>query len=370
MAGRLFLPVLIAFALAGTTTAQTPPDTVESRIAEQQRAVTLYLSGDADGAVRLLGERRLDEQRELVDRILRLARTRLHELTDATEPWTHEAVAALATLHMESALQAYSARDPMSRIRAREHVALAEPLFAFAASWPLRKSADRRWELVLGLTALADGEIAWAASFLEPACRKFPDDVPLLVACGTVYETRAAMTATTPFVRITDDLLRKLRQMRATWLDQAEKELARALRAEPANLEARLRLAHVRAMKGEGRDAAGLLADVESGKVAADVRTQYLALLFLGQIAQRARQDERAAALFRRAAALGPGVPTALLGLAYAEHARGDRSQAAELVKRAVSISEPIADPWWGYRFGQYWLRDPLLASLRAEVRK
>ena len=370
MAGRSLLPVLIAVALAGTTAAQAPQGTVESRIAEQQRAVTVYLSGDTDGAVRLLGERRLDEQRELVERILKLARTRLHELTDATEPWTHEAVAALATLHMESALQAYSVRDPMSRIWAREHVALAEPLFAFAASWPLRKSADRRWELALGLTALADGEIAWATSFLEPACRKFPDDVPLLVACGTVYETRASMTATTPFVRISDDLIRKLRQMRGDWLDQAEKHLARALRAEPANLEARLRLAHVRAMKGENRDAAALLSDIEAGRVAADLRTQYLALLFLGQIAQRARQDERAAALFRRADALGPGVPTALLGLAYAQHARGDRSEAAELAKRAVSTSDQISDPWWDYRFGQYWLRDPLFASLRAEVRK
>jgi Flp pilus assembly protein TadD len=370
MAGRLLLSVLVAFALAATTARQTLPGTVESRIAEQHRAVTLYLSGDTDGAIRLLGERKLDEQRELVDRILKLARTRLHELTDATEPWTHEAVAALATLHMESALQAYSTRDPMSRIRAREHIALAEPLFAFAASWPLRKSADRRWELALGLTALADGEIAWAASFLEPACRKFPDDVPLLLACGTLYEGRASMAATTPFVRLSDDLLRKLRQMRADWLDQAEKQLARALRAEPANPEARLRLAHVRAMKGENRDAATLLSDIESGKVSADLRTQYLALLFLGQIAQRAGQDERAAALFRRAAALGPGVPTALLGLAYAEHARGDRSRAADLVTRAVSDKAPIADPWWDYRFGQYWLRDPLLASLRAEVRK
>ena len=369
MTGRPLPSVLVMLVLAATAGAQVPAP-LAAAIAERHRAAMLYAAGDTDGALRLLDGRKLDDQREVVERILRLARARPHELTDETEPWTHESVAALGALHMEAALHAYAGRDPLSEARAREHVTLAEPLFAFAASWPLRKSADRRWELALGLTALADGEIGWAARFLEPACREFPDDAPLLVACGTVHETRASMTAATPFVRISDDAIRRFRRMRSDWLDLAEKQLARALREEPANLEARLRLAHVRAMKGEGRDAARLLAEIESGRVPADLRTQYLALLFVGQISQRARQPERAAALFRRASELIPGAPTALIGLAHAAHARGDAAQSAEFVKRAVTTPEQIPDPWWGYRFGQYWLRDPLLASLRAEIRR
>ncbi len=291
MAGRSLAPALVVLArllvsrllvaaavvaAAGPAGAQSPPENLATRIAGQYRAVELYRSGDTEGAVRLLEERTLDEQHDLVVRILRLARARLHEQTEETDPWTHQVVAAFAALHMEAALHAYTGRDPLSKVRARTHVALAEPLSAFAASWPLRKSSDRRWELALGLTALSDGELGWAEWFLEPACRTFPDDVPLLVACGTVEETRATMTATTPWVRISDDMVRRFRAMRADWLNRAEKQLARAFRADLESIEARLRLAHVRAMQGDMRAAAPLLEDIGSGKLPADLRSQYL----------------------------------------------------------------------------------------------
>ncbi len=369
MAGRSLVSVLVMCALAGPAGAQVPERLV-SAIADARRAATVYVAGDTDAALRLLDAHPPGRQRDVVDRVLKLARLRPLELTDETEPWTHEAVAAFATLHMEAALRAYAARDAASQARARQHVAMAEPMFAFAASWPLRKSAARRWELALGLTALADGELGWAASFLDPACRAFPDDVPLLIACATSQETHAVLAATAPFVRISDEALRRLRAKRADLLNTAEKQLERAMRAEPDNLEARLRLAHVRAMKGEDRDAARLLEEIEFGKLAADARTRYLALLFLGQIRQRAGHAEAAVALFRQATTVAPRAPAALLALAQAAHAQGRTAEAAELATQALSTSRPVADPWWSYRFGQYWLRELLLASLRAEVRK
>ncbi len=364
---RLLLPALLVW--PGPAGAQPPPS-LTSQVAEQNRAVELYLSGDTTGAMRLLDQRRLDEQREVVDRILMLARIRSADATGETAPWTRQKVNALAALHMEAALHAYGSRDATAKLQARAHIKLAESLFAFVAAQQSNFSSDRRWELALALMALADGELGWAEWFLEPACRQFPNDAPLLVACGILDETRAALMATTPYVRPTDDALRRYRAMRADRLKQAERLLERALKSSPSNIEARLRLAHVRMMQGRDRAAAPLLEEIESGRIPADARGTYLALLFLGEIRVRARQAESAAALFRRASTVIPPGSTALIALAHVAHTRGDAQQAAEILERVVSTSNSVVDPWWGYRFGPYWMRDALLASLRAELRQ
>ena len=37
-------------------------------------------------------------------------------------------------------------------------------------------------------------------------------------------------------------------------------------------------------------------------------------------------------------------------------------------VERAALLG--VEDPWWGYRYGQYWLPEELLKALREEARK
>ena len=95
-----------------------------------------------------------------------------------------------------------------------------------------------------------------------------------------------------------------------------------------------------------------------------EVRERYLAILFLSRIRERQKRLDDAAALLKEAAVH----QTSLIAGAHNAQERGDAKAATTIVDRATRLGTD--DPWWGYRFGQYWLVEGLFKELREEAVK
>jgi hypothetical protein len=111
--------------------------------------------------------------------------------------WDTEILRAAGMLHVDMALAASGA----SRVDDFEfHTAIAFVIFAAADQPPpgtdTTGSTARRVALALGLTLLGPGgdrNIGLARQYLANAIKRFPDDVPLQLAYGTVIESLAML---------------------------------------------------------------------------------------------------------------------------------------------------------------------------------
>ena len=93
-------------------------------------------------------------------------------------------------------------------------------------------------------------------------------------------------------------------------------------------------------------------------------RERYLARLFLARIRDRQNRLDDAAALLAQTQTH----QSSLIARAHNAQRRGDAREAATHVERAALLG--VDDPWWGYRYGQYWLPQDLFKELREEARK
>jgi tetratricopeptide (TPR) repeat protein len=252
-------------------------------------------------------------------------------------------------------------------------------LFAFVAEQDERPSAAKDWELALGLANASLGRFGWAARTLDSACRKFPADGALQLARGSVYESRASLpaadVASGPVVIVTGGIalwekaLTVARAARDRWRAIARDSLERALAILPESAEARVRLGHVRLLKGDTDAAAQLLLDVVDGATVSR-RDAYLARLLLARVRQTQDRVDEAAMLYEQAASIVPSGRSAFAGLADLARRRGDAEGAARATERMLAAPRIVDDPWSRYRFAQYWLIDDLLARLRKEARR
>ena len=96
---------------------------------------------------------------------------------------------------MEAALRAYRRHDASSARELGEQIKLAEGFFEFYELHTGLPTESHRWQLAIGLTAMADGRFGWAATVLSDACARFLIDAPLQLACGSIHETIATMPA-------------------------------------------------------------------------------------------------------------------------------------------------------------------------------
>jgi tetratricopeptide (TPR) repeat protein len=371
------------------------PANLENWLVEPHRAVETYISGDTAGALRIFAERSEEAHRQIVEALRR---------TNRPAVWDARSLTALGALHMEAALDGYMRRGPTRDSHITYHLDAAETLFSLAAGASDQAPAAR-WELTIGLIMLAGGEYGWAETVLDRACRQFKDDVPLLVACGSLHEAMASAaadqhtggTSSDPALRYRSDLpvrpndvaglLREFgrrqtsrstapllltiaQESRNKHIEAARQPLERALQLDSGNVEARIRLANIHREAHESSQAAALLDDVISGKLPSDPRQAYLARLVLGAIRERDGQLDAAAVLFDDASRRVPCSQSAVLALMRIARSKGDARIAADALDRLLQQPPNRDDPWWNYPFGQYWLPETLLKILRAEVRR
>lgn len=363
--------------------------TVYEWMNDLRRAVELYRADDTEAALVQLRERRTSElrlvstvlaqwvERPYVAPIPRDARGR------PVQQWTTADVRALAALEMEAALRVYLARTrktPPEDVWA--YILASEPLFAsLRAKEPAHAEPLPRWKLAIGLTALADGEHGWAAALLDRASGEHPDDVGLLIAHASVHEAIAMQPAHVLLsegrvgtneapVSFDADSYRAARAARARRLTTARRALESALHHEPYNPEAALRLAHLHILHRNLDEAASRLEDLLTGGLALNVRSTYLARVFLARVRSEQERYDEAVALFRAAVDGLPEAQSAYVGLMHALIARGTAREIAGVSRRMMAAVRDDGDPWWGYAFGQFWAIEPLLLVLRQEARR
>jgi len=207
----------------------------------------------------------------------------------------------------------------------------------------IRERIDRRdFYVALAGAALAIGFPQTAQPFAETARQIAPLDPEAQLVLGCAAESLAG-----------EELLRHHEAAAAHWRDEAERALRDALALEGGLLEARLHLGKLHLDHGRLVEAEPLFEEVEAGT--ADARQRYLALLFLGRIAERLDHPDDAAGFYRRAAEAWPDSQAARLGLAHALEKSSGPAAARLPVAATLEWSQRLdrsVDPWWVYPWG------------------
>jgi tetratricopeptide (TPR) repeat protein len=200
----------------------------------------------------------------------------------------------------------------------------------------------REFYAALAAATLAVGFPEVALPFAEKASAAAPLDGEALLLGACVKESLALGEE----VRARERQARRLRE-------EAEALLRETLAADPAQMEARVRLGRVLLTRGHPHEAEPLLQQV--AEEARDEQQRYLALLLLGRASEQQENPDAAATLYRRALEAWPDSQAARLALARCLEAPAGPPAARTLVTASLLDStrptrEP--DPWWSYPSG------------------
>lgn len=359
---------------------------VDHWIRKSYEATNRYRSGDLNGALALLGTMTKEEQEKAVDGI----RAHIERIAAGWPPkkedvvqWTPRLLRSLAALHMEAAIVARASKEGDADETADDHLALATTAFAAVATLTVEQDTlAARWILAMGLERMAEADFPDAYRILTPHCDEKQTYAPLFVACGTIHETFASLPgaqivrlrtrrgpARVPQFELGVTLGRTVNELsrgrfaRGQELEFARKYFERALALHSSHTEALLRLAQVRMQQKDERAASEILEKLIA-RSSLDQREHYLARLFLARIRDHQNRLDDVAALLAQTAVH----QSSLIARAHNAQRRGDVREAAAHVERAALLG--VDDPWWGYRYGQYWLPQELFKELREEARK
>ena len=377
-------------------------------VSEYYDTVVLYRQGQIDAALERLKAVTAADQLSIAGRAVLIVEAKQREMAAPargerpptnTAPasalrWTIDIFPAAGALHMEAAIASTRLRTDSGYHAASEQVLLAEPWFdkyiELTRKEP-RENPARRWKLVIGLMTMSHGAFGRAVSLLDAECAKAPDDPALQIACGSAQEALAmspgdlalATSRTSAKLaterEIFDDSkltgaksvespVGSARGFREGHLKRAERAFEMAIKADPRNVEARIRLGNVLAMRGDDAKASGILEPLLLESVGA--REAYLSRLLLSRVQIRARQFDEAARVLEQAAKAMPSGQSAYVGLANIETQRANAKAAAEALQRMLTAPQTPDDPWVTYRLAQYWVPDTLVRELRAEARQ
>jgi tetratricopeptide (TPR) repeat protein len=154
---------------------------------------------------------------------------------------------------------------------------------------------------------------------------------------------------------------------------QAAYLLSHAIKKDPTLAEAHLRLAHVLHLKNLPLEARPHLD--EAKRLALEQKLPYLvymANLFLGDLEEHDGHYPQAIAFFREAVAADPTAHIANIALGEALLKSGDRAgfdEARRMFDDEDQTHPKKLDPWFYYRYAQYWRLAPGLRELRQMAR-
>lgn len=159
-------------------------------------------------------------------------------------------------------------------------------------------------------------------------------------------------------------------QQRA-YRDDAIRAYRKAIEADASEAEAYIRLAHL--LIGDGRlDEAAALLDRARSLAQAPV-LRYYAALVAGRWHERRGQMPEAERAYQSAAGMAPGAQTPALAHAHLLFRWGRAAEARTRLERALTRApgtQPPADPWWDYVYGQYWRRSAYVGEMLKLVRR
>jgi tetratricopeptide (TPR) repeat protein len=204
----------------------------------------------------------------------------------------------------------------------------------------------------------------WHTRLEDHAVELFPKDPTLLLLAGTFHETLASprIQSLARSLRLPAGVSHGIGPERSE-LREAEKLFRRAVQAQPAFSEARIRLGRVLFQLGrheeaarELRQALASLASNASLTASDQSLLRYYGEMFLGAADEARGKSDAARAAYARAAALYPTAPTPRLALGQLALRGDDRAGAMTAVERALrppSGSQEADEPWWRYHLVQ-----------------
>jgi tetratricopeptide (TPR) repeat protein len=365
--GRVSRAVLLVLALSAAAAAQA----ADVLSPAYEAVVRRYRSGDREGAVADMNAWPEARLRTEMTALTALGRKALacRECAAATT-WLRIHVRAALLLHSDCAQR--SRRDGTSP---RLHESAAVEVARLLKDDPAHRAFARRW--YEAMAGLAQGENRWdeALDWAERGLRDFPDSAEMLLVLGSIEETVGAQAwflethegLVDPNTRRSRSELLRRREVREH-LEKAHRALRSAVAADPALLEARLRLGRVAWRLGATAEARSALEDVLSRDP--DASTAFLAHLFLGRIDEDAGHLDDAARSYRVALALVASAQSARLALSHVRLRSGDTPGARAEVEKSIGSAgrRPQPDPLWLYPWGPSVGVEDRLEALRRET--
>ena len=249
----------------------------------------------------------------------------------------------------------FSDGQQLAREDAPGHWELAQALLDNVAPTPREDEAVRLWYLA----TCAYGQYHERHTRQEDrAVELFPEDAQVLFLAGSVHENFASprMQLLASSMRLPWGTAHGIESERSE-LRKAEALFRRALQADPALVEARIRLGRVLHLLGRHEQALRLLQQAAAARSSAAAEGDeeelllYFAEMFQGAAAEAVGRQDLARASYRRAAEVFPGAPAPHLAQSQLALRNGDRGAALDAARRAMRprAGQDRDDPWWRY---------------------
>jgi tetratricopeptide (TPR) repeat protein len=314
---------------------------------DYDRLVTAYASGQLDEAVARLSRWPRDPIRNGVDASVKAGEARLR---------------AAIMLHTDVAAVSIGSDFSLAEFHINSARRLIDALASRAAHDPRAREFITHWYEFAPSLFLVVRKLDRAAWLVQEGFDRSPNNPTLHLYKGIIVELSGPVQATV----VTRGRRLALSPARAEKaLEPATQEFRLALKADSRFALARLHLGRIHFLSDDNRARADLeqaLAD------ATDASTQYLAHLFLGEVAEREKRQADALREYEAAIAVGPRYQTGYVAAARMADALGESDRARELAMACVAI-EKNEDPWWDYQIGGVnmpmlrWLRQAAQAS-------
>lgn len=252
------------------------------------------------------------------------------------------------------------------------HAEFARQLASLVLQQTDGRDFARRLHLAGALRAHATGCFLAARYWSNAGLQSFPEDGLLQLVFGTASEIYAMLVPKPPF--LDNPTLSELKraagaaaEQRQLW-EQASKAFGLALSDAVSRDEAQLRRGHVLLQQEKGEGARAVLETLIGAS--SDPALLYMAHLFLGRAHENAGRLPQADGAYRAALTLRPDSQAAALALAYVLWTRGEPEAGARMqtaLAHGGKRSRP--DPYWEYVTIRSARAEPILESLRREVR-
>jgi hypothetical protein len=324
--------------------------------AESRQSLDDYLAlltryaRDPDGAVQFLTTTPSWNRRSIEDDVKVCMKVTAAFGGDAS-PCDTRRRALSAMLHAEAAMRLSNTDTPGAAF----HFTMSRRVGAYVKDRP---AFSEKWYELLTMMRLSEGDTIGARDVAFEAKNRLDHSAVGLFLNGVISEVSTMFD----FKNLRDPLPpydRQSQRIRAG-MSSATRDYVSALAIDPAFARARLRLGWTLTVLEEPGAEPALIAAGES----TDRSTRYLSRLFLGSLAARRGQLDRALDLYRAARDEGPGFQSACVAVSQTLHALGSQSQSEAIAAQCLTMADD--DPWWLYRAGG--VEASLIVELRREA--